>query len=205
MINEEKAIVTDIAGTTRDIVEGDLVIKGVKIHLLDTAGIREINDKVESIGVDKAKKALKEADLVVVVLDSSSKLNGEDEYILEATKDLNRIIVYNKVDLSKKVDGIAISAKDKNINSLLDAIYENIGIEEKVYSTPALSNDRQIGLLEKARLALIKAREDATNDLTVDLISVSLLEAYTSVLEIVGEANQIDIAKEIFSRFCVGK
>ena len=205
MINEEKAIVTDIAGTTRDIVEGDLVIKGVKIHLLDTAGIREINDKVESIGVDKAKKALKEADIVVVVLDSSSKLNGEDEYILEATKDLNRIIVYNKVDLSKKVDGIAISAKDKNINSLLDAIYENIGIEEKVYSTPALSNDRQIGLLEKARLALIKAREDAMNDLTVDLISVSLLEAYTSVLEIVGEANQIDIAKEIFSRFCVGK
>ena len=203
--NEEKAIVTDIAGTTRDVVESDIILKGIKLHLLDTAGIRDIDDKVESIGVEKAKKTLQKADLVIVVLDSSEEIDEEDKNILEITKDYNRIIVHNKSDLGGEKEGISISAKEKNINQLLDEIYKNIGIEEKVFKTPALNNDRQIGLLYKAKEALIKAKEDAIKDLTVDLISVSLMEAYSAVLEITGENNQIDLAKEIFSRFCVGK
>ena len=203
--NEEKAIVTDIAGTTRDIVENDIVLKGIKLHLLDTAGIRKADNVVESIGIEKALKTLEKADLVIVVLDSNADLDEEDEYILKISANLNRIIVYNKGDLVEKHEGIVISAKDNNIEPLLEEIYKRLGIDEKVFKTPALNNTRQLGLLEQAKESLCKAKEDALNDLTVDLISTSLFDAYTSILEITGEANQIDLAKEIFSRFCVGK
>ena len=203
--NEEKAIVTDIAGTTRDIVENDIILKGIKLHLLDTAGIRQASDKVESIGVERAVNVLNKADLVLVVLDSSSELDEEDQNILKITANLNRIVVFNKADIGKKHKGIVISAKDNDLDALLNEIYSKIGIDEEVFKTPALNNARQLGLLEQAKQALLNAKNDALNDLTVDLISTSLLEAYTAILEIVGEANQIDLAKEIFSRFCVGK
>ena len=203
--NEEKAIVTDIAGTTRDIVENDIILKGIKLHLLDTAGIRQASDKVESIGVERAVNVLNKADLVLVVLDSSSELDEEDQNILKITANLNRIVVFNKADIGKKHEGIFISAKDNDLDALLNEIYSKIGIDEEVFKTPALNNARQLGLLEQAKQALLNAKNDALNDLTVDLISTSLLEAYTAILEIVGEANQIDLAKEIFSRFCVGK
>ena len=203
--NEEKAIVTDIAGTTRDIVENDIILKGIKLHLLDTAGIRQASDKVESIGVERAVNVLNKADLVLVVLDSSSELDEEDQNILKITANLNRIVVFNKADIGKKHEGIVISAKDNDLDALLDEIYSKIGIDEEVFKTPALNNARQLGLLEQAKQALLNAKNDALNDLTIDLISTSLLEAYTAILEIVGEANQIDLAKEIFSRFCVGK
>ena len=203
--NEEKAIVTDIAGTTRDIVENDIILKGIKLHLLDTAGIRQASDKVESIGVERAVNVLNKADLVLVVLDSSSELDEEDQNILKITANLNRIVVFNKADIGKKHEGIVISAKDNDLDALLNEIYSKIGIDEEVFKTPALNNARQLGLLEQAKQALLNAKNDALNDLTVDLISTSLLEAYTAILEIVGEANQIDLVKEIFSRFCVGK
>ena len=203
--NEEKAIVTDIAGTTRDIVENDIILKGIKLHLLDTAGIRKANDKVESIGVERAVNVLNKADLVLVVLDSSSDLDEEDQNILKITANLNRIVVFNKADIAKRHEGIIVSAKDNNLKELLDEIYKKIGIDENVFKTPALNNARQLGLLEQSKQALLNAKNDALNNLTVDLISTSLFEAYTSILEIVGEANQIDLAKEIFSRFCVGK
>ena len=203
--NEEKAIVTDIAGTTRDIVENDIILKGIKLHLLDTGGIRQASDKVESIGVERAVNVLNKADLVLVVLDSSSELDEEDQNILKITANLNRIVVFNKADIGKKHEGIVISAKDNDLDALLNEIYSKIGIDEEVFKTPALNNARQLGLLEQSKQALLNAKNDALNDLTVDLISTSLLEAYTAILEIVGEANQIDLAKEIFSRFCVGK
>ena len=156
-LGEDRAIVTDIAGTTRDVVEGHANIDGVVLHLYDTAGIHESNDKIESIGIEKSKKAIKDADVVIVVLDGSNDIDDEDKQILEYTREYNPIVVYNKSDVSSKDDRLSISALNNNI------------------------------------------------DLTIDLVSVSLLEAYTAILEILGEANQIDLAKEIFSRFCVGK
>ena len=206
LTGEDKAIVTDIAGTTRDIVEGEVNLNGVVLHLLDTAGIRDVEDKVESIGVARAKKSIDEAELVIVVLDGSKELEDEDKEILELTKDCNRIIVYNKNDiLSTGVEGIKISALNNDIKPLVDEIYRVIGLDEQSFKQPALNNARQLGLLEKTKEALLKAREDAIDNLTVDLISISLLEAYNSILEILGEANQTDLSKEIFSRFCVGK
>ena len=206
LTGEDKAIVTDIAGTTRDIVEGEVNLNGVVLHLLDTAGIRDVDDKVESIGVDRAKKSIEDAELIIVVLDGSKNLEDEDKEILAMTEGKNRIIVYNKNDIvSSGINGIKISALNKDIKPLVDEIYRVIGLDEQSFKQPALNNTRQLGLLSKARQALLKAKEDAENDLPVDLISISLLEAYNAILEILGEANQTDLSKEIFSRFCVGK
>ena len=205
LLGEDKAIVTDIAGTTRDVVEGEINLKGIVLHLLDTAGIRDASDKVESIGVERSKKAVKQAELVIVVL--SENIEKEDQEILDMTKDSNRIIVYNKADQikDKKDNNIYISALQNDIKPLVDEIYKNVGLDEQAFSRPALNNARQLGLLKQAKESLLKAKEDAKNDLPVDLLSVSLMNAYSAILEILGEANQIDISKEIFSRFCVGK
>ena len=205
ILGEDRAIVTDIAGTTRDVVEGHANIDGVVLHLFDTAGIRDSNDKIESIGIERSKKTIKEADIVVVVLDSSRDLDDEDKQILEYTKEYNPIVVYNKDDESKQDNKLSISALNSQIEPLIKAIKERIGIDEKAFSKPALNNARQLGLLSKAKESLLVAKNDALNDLTVDLISTSLFDAYTAILEILGEANQLDLSKEIFSRFCVGK
>ena len=203
-LGEDRAIVTDIAGTTRDVVEGHANIDGVVLHLYDTAGIRESNDKIENIGIEKSKKTIKEADIVVVVLDSSSSLDEEDKQILEYTKEYNPIVVYNKDDANANHE-LSISALNNQIQPLIKAIKERIGLDEKSFSKPALNNTRQLGLLKKAKESLLLAKKDAANDLTIDLISTSIFDAYTAILEILGEANQIDLSKEIFSRFCVGK
>ena len=205
LMGEEKAIVTDIAGTTRDIVEGDVNLNGVVLHLLDTAGIRESDDKVESIGINKAKETINQAELVIVVLDASQELDDEDKEILELSKDKNRIIVYNKTDLKKVDGGLSISALNNDITALKDEIYRVLGLDDKSFKQPSLNNVRQIGLLRQAKESLLDAKNDALNDLGVDLISVSLMDAYTSILSITGENHDIDISKEIFSRFCVGK
>ena len=205
ILGEDRAIVTEIAGTTRDVVEGHANIDGVVLHLFDTAGIHDSDDKIESIGIEKSKKTIKEADIVVVVLDSSRDIDKEDQQILEYTKEFNPIIVYNKNDESKQDNKLSISALNNQIEPLIKAIKERIGLDEKSFSKPALNNARQLGLLSKAKESLLTAKQDALNDLTVDLISTSLFEAYTAVLEILGEANQLDLSKEIFSRFCVGK
>ncbi len=207
LTGEDKAIVTDIAGTTRDIVEGDVNLKGIRLHLLDTAGIRKVDDKVEAIGVEKARKTIEDADLVLVVLDGTRKLDNEDQEILNATKGLNRIIVHNKNDITKESDteNVYTSALTGDVEQLTAAIFKNLVVDEEAFKQPALNNARQLGLLKHAKEALLKAKQDAEYDLTVDLISVSLLDAFNAVLEITGEANQLDLSKEIFSRFCVGK
>ena len=204
-LGEDRAIVTEVAGTTRDVIEGHVNIDGVVLHLYDTAGIHESNDRIESIGIEKSKKTINDADVVIVVLDGSNEIDDEDKQILEYTKELHPIVVYNKSDISQQGDRLSISALNNNIEPLIKKIKEVIGLDEISFSKPALNNTRQIGLLKKAKEAILKAKQDAENDLTIDLVSVSLLEAYTAILEILGEANQMDLAKEIFSRFCVGK
>ena len=204
-LGEDRAIVTEVAGTTRDVIEGHVNIDGVVLHLYDTAGIHESNDRIESIGIEKSKKTINDADVVIVVLDGSNEIDDEDKQILEYTKELHPIVVYNKSDISTQGDRLSISALNNNIEPLIKKIKEVIGLDEISFSKPALNNARQIGLLKKAKESILKAKMDAENDLTIDLVSVSLLEAYTAILEILGEANQMDLAKEIFSRFCVGK
>jgi len=207
LLGESKAIVTDIAGTTRDVVEGEINLNGVILHLLDTAGIRESTDQVESIGVNKSKEAISKADLVIVLLDASKELDKQDKDILDLVKDIPHVIVYNKADkvVSKDSDKLYISALNNDINPLKEEIYKALGIKEEAFRTPSLNNVRQLGLLKVTKDALLKAKEDAENDLSIDLVSVSLMDAYNAILEILGEYKQTDISKEIFSRFCVGK
>ena len=217
LLGESKAIVTDIAGTTRDIVEGEINLNGVVLHLLDTAGIRDVDDKVESIGVNKSKDAIKESDLVIVLLDASNKLDDQDKEILDLVKDVPHIIAYNKIDKASDnklfKDAICISALNNDITPLKNAVYERLGLKDEerlglkdeTFKTPSLNNTRQLGLLKNMKESLLNAKEDALNDLPIDLVSVSLHDAYNATLEILGEYNQTDISKEIFSRFCVGK
>ena len=207
LLGEEKAIVTNIPGTTRDVVEGDINLNGITLHLLDTAGIRQSDDSIENIGVDKSKKSIEQADLVLVIIDSSTNPSKEDEEVLELTKDSNRIIIYNKADkaINKNSEGVYVSALNNDVEALKTAIYDKYGINEETFSRPSLNNTRQLGLLNKAAESLSRAIIDASHDLPVDLIAVSLTSAYRSIIEILGEDMDIDLSKEIFKRFCVGK
>ena len=142
-----------------------------------------------------------------MVLDASEKEDLEDRAILDITEGINRIIVFNKSD--KKIvnqgSGLYVSALKKDISPLVDEIYKTLGLDDQSFQQPALNNARQIGLLERAKDSLQKAKEDSLNDLPIDLVAVSIRDAYESILEILGETNQVDISKEIFARFCVGK
>ena len=201
LINEDKAIVTSIAGTTRDIVEGDFNLAGVPVHLYDTAGIRASEDVIEQIGIDKAKKAVENADLILFLVDET----GFDNDLYNLVKNKKHIIVNNKVDISGgQKEGVNISAKNHDISSLLDKIKEELNIGELTIK-PSFNNARQLGILKLMSTQLKKAIEDTNNDQPIDLISVSIMSAYNCALDLLGENNKNDLTDEIFSRFCVGK
>lgn len=207
LMGEDRAIVSDVCGTTRDIVEGEVNIGGITLHLLDTAGLRDSTDKIESIGIDKAKQTIEKADLVILVLDASQSLDTEDEKALKLSKDKKRVIVYNKSDLISKKDNdkLYISALNKDLEPLTNKIMKLFGISEEVFTNPSLNNSRQIGLLKHAKEQLLIAKQDALADMPIDLVSASIYAAYKDMLDILGEDNKVDISKEIFARFCVGK
>lgn len=207
LLHENKAIVTDIAGTTRDIVEGTININGIILHLFDTAGIRESNDKIEQIGIDKAKEIVEECDFAILVLDASLEEDDEDLKLREMIKDKKSIVVYNKVDITNcgKNDGVLISAKNGEINNLLEEINRLVGLEDASFVRPSLNNERQIGLLEKMLKDLNSALFDIQSGLPIDLISIHILDAFNTIKELLGEGDCQDLTGEIFSRFCVGK
>lgn len=208
LLNEDKAIVTDIAGTTRDIVEGTIRIDQLILNMIDTAGIRETNDVVENIGVNKSKELIHKADLVLLVIDGSSPLSKEDYELLELSQDTNRIIVLNKKDQGYhlELDGISISAKDNDIEPLIQKIKEMFELG-KITSgqEDILANARQIQLLEKANLALNNAIEAMKDQIPTDLIVTDLYEAWENLKEILGERAKEDLLDELFKRFCIGK
>ena len=206
LLQEDKAIVTDIAGTTRDVVEGDININGLLIRLMDTAGIRESKDKIESIGIDKSQKTIQEADLVIVILEANN-IDEEDKKILAFTENKKRIIVYNKSDLLtiKSNEGIYISALKDETAPLKKEILRVMGISKEDFSNPSLISARQVGLVRHFKQLLLQAKEEAKAGLPIDLLSALLRSAYRDILDILGEGNDADIQGEIFSRFCVGK
>lgn len=208
LLNEDKAIVSPIPGTTRDVVEGEINIKGVIFHLLDTAGIRSSNDLIESEGVKRSEKMIKEADMVILVVDALKGLSKEDERILQLAKDKKVIIAYNKMDLlnEKSEDVLYISAQNKQIDALLDRMYFELGITgEESFKTPSLNSARELGLLKRIDELLLLARKDSDNDAPIDFVSSSLQGAYNLARELLGEGVTTDLTDEIFSRFCVGK
>ena len=215
LLNEDKAIVTNIKGTTRDIVEGNLLIDGVKIDILDTAGIRETEDIVESIGVKKSLEAINNSDLVLFVIDSEFGFGEEDEVILNQIKDKNVLVIYNKSDINKnyksnklsQFDYINISTFNKDslnkVNNKISEIFDLKSIGESNYTY--ISNARQIGLLNNS-IQVIKDVEDALNkNYEVDMIEIDLRRLWNTLSSITGEVNDEDLLNEIFSKFCLGK
>lgn len=206
LLQENKAIVTDIAGTTRDIVEGEVIVGGVKLQLLDTAGIRQTHDKVEAIGIEKSKQVLDDADLVLLVFDSSRELDHEDEALRLLVKEKKFIEVYNKTDLTRKQGNrINISAKEDDLSDLTNQIKEMYQLNEINNSKVLISNVRHITLLKRAKVSLEEAIQSMDNGLDTDFIIVDLTDAFYQLNSILGEESKVDLLDEIFRRFCLGK
>lgn len=215
LLREDKAIVTDIAGTTRDIIEEYVNIKGVPLKLIDTAGIRETDDVVEQIGVERSKKALAEADLVLLVLNSSEPLTDQDRQLLALSQTNNRIILLNKTDLPEQIerdqlpdDVIAISVlENRNIDHIEDRInqlfFDKAGLMEK--DATYLSNARHISLIEKALESLRAVNEGLEMGMPVDLLQVDLTRCWEILGEITGDAAPDELITQLFSQFCLGK
>ena len=208
LLREDKAIVTNIAGTTRDIVEGSISIDGVVLNMIDTAGIRETDDIIESMGVEKSKELIHQADLVLLVIDGSQSLSSEDMQLLELTEDATRIIVLNKADQGTKVDldGIVISAKDNQISTLTEEIKKMFELGKIIDNNDhILTNARQTMLLQRASQALKQAVEAMEMMVPTDLIVTDLYECWNNLKEILGEKAKEDLLDELFKRFCIGK
>ncbi|EEY35284.1 tRNA uridine-5-carboxymethylaminomethyl(34) synthesis GTPase MnmE [Pseudoleptotrichia goodfellowii] len=218
LLKEERAIVTHIPGTTRDIIEEIINIKGIPLVLVDTAGIRKTEDIVENIGVEKSKQFIEKADLILLVLDASKELEKEDIEVIEKIKKNNKktIVLLNKIDLERKIDLsnydleniLEISAKDNiGIDEMEEKIYSYI-VEEDVENTSEkliITNIRHKTALEKTKEAVNNIFETIDNGMPMDLISVDLKEALDALSEITGEISSEDILDHVFGNFCVGK
>ncbi len=206
LLEEDKAIVTNIAGTTRDIVEGSVRLEYVTLHVIDTAGIRESDDLVEQIGIEKSKKAIEEAQLVIVLFDGSQPLDDKDQELLDLTQHKTRLIVYNKKDVAGiQDDQIWIAAKEDDIHALVDAINQMYEQHQIALQSNTLTNERQISLMQQAKQSMIQAKEAMEMGMELDLIAIDLQAAYTYLKEILGQVNRDDLLDTLFSNFCLGK
>lgn len=215
LIEEDKAIVTSVAGTTRDIVEGQIRVNGILLNIIDTAGVRETEDIVEKIGVEKSLSLVNDADLIILVFSNNEKLTDEDKKLLEYTKEKKRIIVINKIDLENNLDIsnlkneriVKISAlKDSGIENLKNEINDMFNLEEiNLGDFTYLSNSRQISLVKKA-VEISKNLEDTlNNDVPIDLLEIDIKEICEILGEIIGESYDDKLIDTLFSNFCLGK
>ncbi|STD08793.1 tRNA uridine-5-carboxymethylaminomethyl(34) synthesis GTPase MnmE [Erysipelothrix rhusiopathiae] len=206
LLEEDKAIVTEIAGTTRDLVEGWIRLENVALHLIDTAGLRDTGDRIEQIGIEKSRKALESAELVIVVFDASQARDQEDIDLLEATKHKERIIVYNKKDLvNREPDGLYVSALEGDVHELVDEINKRYVEHTKALTKPILSNERHIAQVQKSYLAMQRALEALEFGMELDLVTIDLNESYVELASIIKPKKDINVLDEIFARFCLGK
>lgn len=215
LINEDKAIVTDIEGTTRDIVEGNITINGVTLNLIDTAGIRETNNVVEKLGVEKSKDIINKSDLIIALFDISRPFTLEDEAILSSIKAKKSIIILNKTDLPTKIDlnkftsynVIKTSVKeDVGKDELLNMIKELFSLNEiETGDFTYLSNARQISLIKEALKLCLEIKYQNEQNTPVDLIQIDLQNLWEKLGEITGDAYKDELLDEIFSKFCLGK
>ena len=217
MLNYNKAIVTNISGTTRDLVEDVYVYNGVKFVLIDSAGIRDTDDVVEQIGIEKSKELINVCDIVLFVVDGSVDIENEEIDILNTIVDKNAILVVNKLDLCNQInivdkfkkiwnkDVVFISAKNQNgVLELKDKIF-NMLIDKKVLNSLLLTNARHIDLIKKGLNNIDNALFAIDNGLTLDMVSIDIQNAWSSFGEITGTSNTEEIVNTIFSKFCVGK
>ena len=214
-LKEDKAIVTDIEGTTRDIVEGSIIFDGIELSLIDTAGIRDTDNLAEKIGVEKSLSLIDKANLIIVVLNSSEELTDNDKFILDKVKDKNPIIVLNKNDLPSKIDKSKLDFKhivSTNTNTLdgieplkeeIKSMFKLSEIKEDDYTY--LANERQLSLAKQALKSLGDAKKSLESDEPVDIIEIDLKEVFDILGSITGESYSDELLDELFANFCVGK
>ena len=220
LLHEDKAIVTDVAGTTRDVIEEYVNVSGVPLKLIDTAGIRETDDKVEKIGVERSKKAIEQSDLVLLVLNAAESLTKEDLELIRLTNDKKRIIILNKTDLERKARSQRTGTKiSENAPVYATSILKNEGVEaleeaisklffngiENSQSTVMVTNARHIALLKKAQNSLDSVLEGISSGMPVDLVQIDMTEAWNLLGEITGESYEDELLDQLFSQFCLGK
>ena len=219
LLHEDKAIVTDVAGTTRDVIEEYVNVSGVPLKLIDTAGIRETDDKVEKIGVERSKKAIEQSDLVLLVLNAAESLTKEDLELIRLTNDKKRIIILNKTDLEERLDRKELAKISGNAPVYATSILKNEGLEaleeaisklffngiENSQSTVMVTNARHIALLKKAQNSLDSVLEGISSGMPVDLVQIDMTEAWNLLGEITGESYEDELLDQLFSQFCLGK
>lgn len=219
LVHEMKAIVTDIPGTTRDVIEEYVNVKGVPLRLLDTAGIRETEDIVEKIGVERSRKVVKEAELVLLVLNFGEELTNEDENLFTIIDKMNAIIIVNKTDVPQKINLDKVNElangrpivttsllEDKGIDDLEDAI-ANLFFQGRIDSGDLtyVSNSRHIALLHQAKSTIEDALVALENDIPVDMVQIDITRTWELLGEIIGEAVSESLIDQLFSQFCLGK
>ena len=204
LLSEDKAIVSAVPGTTRDVVEGTISIKGLPVRLYDTAGIRDTQDEIERLGVERSKRILEKAELVLLVVDDQ---NPEIETFNELLRGKRVIVVHNKSDQTEsREEGVLYaSAIRQDVESVKDAIYDALSLNDEVYVTPALSSARELALLRLVHSDIEEALSLCKDCQTLDLVSVPLQRAFNHMREVLGLDPTQDFSDEIFSRFCVGK
>ena len=213
LLEEEKAIVTDIEGTTRDIVEGQINLNGLILNIIDTAGIRSTEDTVEKIGVQKSLDLIEKSDLVLYMINNNEKITDEDIKILNSLKNKNYIVVINKNDLESKIDKnlitnyVKISVKNnEGIEKLKNKILELFNLEKiETSDLSYLSDARSIALLKQALNAIISAKEGINISYPIDMIEIDIKECWNLLGEIIGETYQEELINQLFSQFCLGK
>lgn len=212
LLREEKAIVTEIQGTTRDTVEGQLNIGGILLNLVDTAGIRESVDRIEKIGIEKSKSLINEAELILYVVNNNEPLTEDDHQLLKLTKNKKRIVIINKIDLESKINqsfenSVSISAlKQTNIEALEETIKKmffsgEVSIKDQTY----LSNTRHIAKMRQVKTYLEDAIQTAEDLMPVDMVEIDLKSAWETLGEIIGQTKNTALLDELFSKFCLGK
>ncbi|CAI6324086.1 tRNA uridine-5-carboxymethylaminomethyl(34) synthesis GTPase MnmE [Bacillus subtilis] len=219
LVHEAKAIVTDIPGTTRDVIEEYVNVRGVPLRLVDTAGIRETEDIVERIGVERSRQVLKEADLILLVLNYSEELSEEDVKLFEAVEGMDVIVILNKTDLEPKIDTERVRElangrpvvttsllKEEGINDLEEAI-------QSLFYTGAIesgdltyvSNTRHISILQQAKRAIEDALSGIEQDVPIDMVQIDLTRCWELLGEIIGDSVHESLIDQLFSQFCLGK
>ncbi len=212
-LNEEKAIVTNIAGTTRDIVEGSISLKGIKLNFIDTAGIRETSDIVEKIGVERSLSTINKADLIILVLNNAEELTEEDLNLLKKIKGKKYILFINKSDLPKELDYsnlnnyiLGNTLTSDGIDLLKEKIIELFNLDTfKSKNLVYMSNARQISLVEKALKNIENALDALKNNIPIDMVEIDIKSCFDTLGEIIGVTYKDELIDEIFKNFCIGK
>ena len=213
LLNEEKAIVTDIEGTTRDIVEGNISLDGIELNIIDTAGIRKTDNIVEQIGVNRSLSLIDKADLIILVLNNNEKLTEDDYKLLDSTNDKNRIIFINKNDLPKNinldiVDNVVYGSTMQifGINALKDKIKELFNMEEiEKGDFNYLSNARHIATIHECISVVESIKEGLKNGLPIDMLEIDIKKIWELLGNLIGESYDEELLDNLFSRFCLGK